>query len=40
MCALAARHEPAILTTDIDFVRYAKILPIRLHPYHHERWCQ
>jgi len=33
MCVLAARHGLAIFTTDTDFVRYAKILPIRLHPW-------
>ena len=32
ICALAARHELAIFTTDDDFPRYAGVLPIRLHP--------
>ena len=32
ICALAARHTLAIFTTDTDFVRYASILPIKLHP--------
>jgi predicted nucleic acid-binding protein len=31
ICALAARHGLAIFTTDTDFSRYAKIVPIRLH---------
>jgi predicted nucleic acid-binding protein len=31
ICALAVRHDLAIFTTDADFNRYAKILPIRLH---------
>lgn len=31
ICALAARHSLAIFTTDGDFRRYAKILPISLH---------
>lgn len=30
--ALAVRHELAIFTTDTDFVRYARILPLKLHP--------
>jgi hypothetical protein len=29
--ALAVRHDLAIFTTDAEFVRYARILPIRLH---------
>jgi hypothetical protein len=33
MRALAARHELAIFTTDIDFVDHTKILPVRLHPW-------
>lgn len=32
ICALAARHDLSVFTTDTDFARYAKILPIRLHP--------
>ena len=32
ICALAVRHGLAIFTADTDFVRYARILPIRLHP--------
>lgn len=31
ICALAARHNLAIFTTDRDFARYAGILPISLH---------
>ena len=31
ICALAVRHGLAIFTTDADFSRYAKIVPIRLH---------
>ena len=31
ICAVAIRRQYAILTTDKDFGRFAKILPIRLH---------
>lgn len=31
MCAVAVRHDLAIFTTDEDFTRYAKILPITLY---------
>jgi len=31
ICAIAYRHKLAIFTTDRDFDRYAKHLPIRLH---------
>lgn len=31
ICASAHRHRVAIFTTDADFVRYAKLIPIRLH---------
>lgn len=31
ICAVAVRHRLAIFTTDKDFVRYAKHLPIVLH---------
>lgn len=31
ICAVAARREIPILTTDHDFSRYAKTLPIALH---------
>jgi predicted nucleic acid-binding protein len=32
ICAVASRHDVAILTTDEDFSRYAKLLPVRLWP--------
>jgi predicted nucleic acid-binding protein len=31
ICAVAVRHRLAIFTTDKDFARYAKHLPIVLH---------
>lgn len=31
ICAVAVRQELAIFTTDADFSRYARILPIQLH---------
>jgi predicted nucleic acid-binding protein len=31
ICAVAARHHLAILTTDKDFTSFARILPIRLY---------
>jgi predicted nucleic acid-binding protein len=31
ICAVAARRQFAILTTDTDFAHYAKVLPIHLH---------
>ncbi len=31
LCAAAARRDLSIFTTDQDFVRYATVLPIRLH---------
>lgn len=31
LCALSARHDLAIFTTDGDFQSYAEHLPIRLH---------
>jgi predicted nucleic acid-binding protein len=31
ICALATQHGLTIFTTDRDFVRYATVLPIRLH---------
>lgn len=31
ICAVAARREFAILTTDIDFTHYSRLLPISLH---------
>ncbi len=32
ICSAAKRRGFAILTTDTDFLRYAKHLPIRIHP--------
>ena len=34
ICAVAARNEFSIFTTDEDFVRFARILPIVLHGTH------
>jgi predicted nucleic acid-binding protein len=31
ICAVAARHDLAIFTTDADFTHYAKVLPITLY---------
>lgn len=31
ICAIAVRHDLAVFTTDRDFERYAKVIPIRLH---------
>jgi hypothetical protein len=31
LCAIAARHQLAILTTDKDFAQYASVLPIKLY---------
>jgi predicted nucleic acid-binding protein len=31
ICAIAARHEFSVFTTDGDFVDFAKVLPIVLH---------
>ena len=31
ICAVAARRQLAILTTDADFLRFARVLPIVLH---------
>lgn len=33
ICAMAERRKLSILTTDGDFVRYARLLPITLDPY-------
>lgn len=33
LCAISARHRLPILTTDDDFGRYAKVLPIALHRF-------
>jgi predicted nucleic acid-binding protein len=32
ICAVAARRRFGILTTDADFLHFAKLLPIALHP--------
>jgi predicted nucleic acid-binding protein len=34
ICAVAARNEFSIFTTDEDFTRFARILPIVLHGTH------
>ena len=31
LCAVAERHSLPILTTDDDFARYARVLPIAIH---------
>ena len=31
LCALSLRHGAPIFTTDRDFERYARVIPIRLH---------
>jgi predicted nucleic acid-binding protein len=31
LCAISAHHRLPILTTDDDFGRYARVLPIALH---------
>jgi predicted nucleic acid-binding protein len=31
ICAVAERRKLPILTTDADFVRFAKVLPIAIH---------
>ena len=31
ICAVAVRRELSILTTDRDFTRYARVLPLQLH---------
>jgi predicted nucleic acid-binding protein len=33
LCAVAIRGQMPLLTTDGDFSRYAKVLPLRLHPF-------
>lgn len=32
VCAVAERHRLPILTTDEDFERYSRVLPVALHP--------
>jgi len=31
LCAVAMRHDIAIFTTDRDFARFARVVPVRLH---------
>ena len=33
ICAVAARHDLAVFTTDADFARFAKFVPIILHEF-------
>ena len=33
LCAVSVRHRLPLLTTDEDFVQYAKLLPLQLHPF-------
>ena len=35
LCAVSARHRVSIYSSDADFVRLARLLPIRLHPQPH-----
>ena len=32
LCAVAERHRLPILTTDEDFLEFARVLPVSLHP--------
>ena len=32
LCAVSIRHRMPLLTTDDDFPRYAKVIPLVLHP--------
>ena len=32
LCAVAERHHLPILTTDEDFIQFARVLPVTLHP--------
>ena len=32
LCAVAVRHHMPLLTTDGDFLRYATVIPVALHP--------
>lgn len=34
LCAVSNRHRMPLLTTDDDFARYAKVIPLALHPRH------
>lgn len=31
ICAVAVRHDDAIFTTDVDFTRFARYVPVVLH---------
>jgi predicted nucleic acid-binding protein len=31
LCAVSERHQLPLLTTDEDFIRYSKVLPVALH---------
>jgi predicted nucleic acid-binding protein len=31
ICGVAVRREVSILTTDTDFARYARVLPLQIH---------
>lgn len=32
LCAVSWRHRMPLMTTDDDFTRYAKVIPVALHP--------
>ncbi len=32
LCAVSTRHQMPLLTTDLDFARYATVIPVTLHP--------
>jgi predicted nucleic acid-binding protein len=31
ICAVAARRQPSVFTTDGDFAKFAKVIPVQLH---------
>jgi predicted nucleic acid-binding protein len=33
ICAVSVRHRLPVLTTDADFARYGKVVPLVLHPF-------
>jgi predicted nucleic acid-binding protein len=33
LCSVSARHSLPLLTTDVDFSRYGKVIPVALHPF-------
>jgi predicted nucleic acid-binding protein len=33
ICAICVRHRMPLLTTDSDFARFAKVIPVTLHPH-------